>query len=41
MEEDFQRGHLTGQQWRVDNSGSLEVAEAQVTAYLLPYFRQG
>ena len=37
MEEDFQSGLLTGQQWLVDNSGTLTDAEDQLADYLLPY----
>jgi thymidylate kinase len=39
LEDDFQAGALTGQQWLVDNAGSLEAAEVQVEDYLLPYFQ--
>ena len=37
MEEEFHRGLITGQQWLVDNSKSLEDAEAELADYLLPY----
>jgi thymidylate kinase len=37
MEEDFLRGSLTGQQWPVDNSQTLEAAEEQLASYLVPY----
>jgi hypothetical protein len=37
IEEEFQRGALTGQQWEVDNSGSLEDAQKQIEGYLLPH----
>ena len=39
LEDDFQAGVLTGQQWPVDNAGSLEAAEVQVEDYLLPYLQ--
>jgi thymidylate kinase len=41
MEEDFGRGTLTGQQWLVDNSLEPEVAEEQLTDFLLPYLQKG
>jgi thymidylate kinase len=41
LEDDFQAGVLTGQQWAVDNAGSLEAAEVQVEDYLLPYLQTG
>jgi thymidylate kinase len=37
VEEDFYRGMLTGQQWTVDNSKSMEEAEEQLAEYLIPY----
>ncbi len=37
MEEDFERGFLTAAQWRVENTGTLQEAEQQVTALLEPY----
>jgi thymidylate kinase len=37
MREDFRRGHLTGQQWLVDNSASFAAAEEQAAGYLLPF----
>jgi dTMP kinase len=37
MAEDFQSGLLTGERWWVDNSTSLERAQDQLDAYLLPY----
>jgi thymidylate kinase len=40
LEEEFHRGLLTGQQWFVDNSKTLEDAEEQVTGYLLPYLEK-
>jgi thymidylate kinase len=40
IEEDFRRGILTGQRWPVDGSGELQMAEAQLLAYLLPYLRK-
>jgi thymidylate kinase len=40
IEEDFRRGLLTGQQWTVDGSGTLQDAEAQLMAYLFPYLRK-
>jgi thymidylate kinase len=40
MQEDFQRGQLTGKQWLVDNSDTLAGAEAQLRAHLRPYLRQ-
>jgi thymidylate kinase len=40
MEEDFQRGILTGQQWLVENAEALELAEEQLAGYLLPYFQR-
>ena len=41
MEEDFQHGLLTGQQWLVENSQTLEAAEEQLGSYLLPYLQKG
>jgi thymidylate kinase len=41
MEEEFRRGTLTGQQWPVDNSGSLAAAQEQLAGYLLPYLQRG
>jgi thymidylate kinase len=41
MEEDFQRGILTGQQWVVDNSDAREAAEEQLISYLVPYLQKG
>jgi thymidylate kinase len=38
IEEEFQRGILTGQQWLVDNSQTQQVAEEQLVGHLLPYF---
>jgi thymidylate kinase len=40
LEDDFERGLLTGQQWPVDNSHSLEEAQEQLAAYLLPHLRK-
>ncbi len=37
MEEEFHRGILTGQQWLIDNSKTLEDGEQQLADYLLPY----
>jgi thymidylate kinase len=37
MEEDFQRGILTGERWPVDNSQMLAVAEQELSRYLRPY----
>jgi hypothetical protein len=37
VQDDFEDGILTGQQWSVDNSRTLEEAEEQVADYLLPY----
>jgi dTMP kinase len=39
LEDDFESGTLTGQQWPVDNAGELQSAEAQLREYLLPYLR--
>jgi thymidylate kinase len=39
MEEDFQRGLLTGQQWLVENAQTLDLAEEQLAGYLLPYLQ--
>jgi thymidylate kinase len=39
LEEEFERGILTGLKWPVDNSHSLAGAEQEVTSYLLPYLR--
>jgi thymidylate kinase len=39
LEEEFERGILTGLKWPVDNSHNLAVAEQEVTRYLLPYLR--
>jgi thymidylate kinase len=39
MEEDFLRGELTGQQWEIDNSSSLEEAQKQLENYLLPHLQ--
>jgi hypothetical protein len=33
---DFERGELTGERWRVDNSGSLEEAQRQLEEQVLP-----
>ena len=41
MEEDFQRGILTGQQWLVENAQALELAQEQLAGYLLPYLQKG
>jgi thymidylate kinase len=41
MEDDFQHGVLTGQQWLVDNSDSREAAEEQLSSYLAPYLQKG
>jgi hypothetical protein len=41
LEDDFQRGFLTGQQWLVDNSDTLQTAEEQLVHYLLPFFLKG
>jgi thymidylate kinase len=38
MESNFRAGLLTGEQWWVDNSATLEKAQDQVDSYLLPYF---
>jgi thymidylate kinase len=40
MEEDFRRGVLTGQQWLVDNSQNLTVAQEEVARRLLPYLQK-
>jgi thymidylate kinase len=37
LEEEFGRGILTAKRWRVDNSGSPEVAQEQMARYLEPY----
>jgi thymidylate kinase len=37
MEEEFRRGALTGQQWPVENAGTLAEAEEQVNEYLAPH----
>ena len=34
LEEEFRHGMLTGQQWEVDNSGTLEEAQKQIEGYL-------
>jgi thymidylate kinase len=39
MEEDYHRGILTGQQWTIDNSKTLDDSTEQLIEYLLPYFR--
>jgi len=39
LEEEFERGILTGLKWPVDNSHNLAGAEQEVTRYLLPYLR--
>jgi hypothetical protein len=36
MEEEFRHGVLTGQQWEVNNTGTLEEAQKQLQGYLLP-----
>jgi thymidylate kinase len=41
LEEDFGSGVLTGRQWLVDNSGTLEQSHEQITSYLLPYLQSG
>ena len=41
LEDDFESGTLTGQQWPVDNAGERGSAEAQLRDYLLPYLRTG
>jgi dTMP kinase len=38
LEEDFNRGTLTGQRWLVDNSKTLAEAQDQIAGYVLPYF---
>lgn len=40
LEEDFRRGVLTGQQWPVDNGGSLESAQEQLAGFLVPYLQK-
>ncbi len=40
LEEEFHRGILTRQQWRVDNANALKDAEDQVAGYLLPYLQK-
>jgi thymidylate kinase len=39
MGEEFRRGILTGQQWEVDNSGTLDRAQKQLEGYLMPILR--
>jgi thymidylate kinase len=39
MEEDYHSGQLTGQQWTVDNSKTLDDAADQLADYLFPYLR--
>jgi thymidylate kinase len=39
LEQDFHDGILTRKQWLVDNSQSLEAAQEQVAAYLLPFLQ--
>jgi thymidylate kinase len=41
LEDDFESGTLTGQQWPVDNAGELGSAEAQLRDYLMPHLRPG
>jgi thymidylate kinase len=41
LENDFESGTLTGQQWPVDNDGELGAAEAQLRDYLIPHLRTG
>jgi thymidylate kinase len=41
LEDDFQSGTLTGQQWLVDNSGAAGAAEAQLEDYLASFLRAG
>jgi thymidylate kinase len=40
IEEDFHFGILTGKQWMVDNSRTLQEAERQVAMHLLPYLQE-
>jgi thymidylate kinase len=40
MEDDYHHGFLTGQQWLIDNSKTLEDATGQLEDYLLPYFHR-
>jgi thymidylate kinase len=40
IEEEFQRGVLTGQQWAVDGAGERDQAAAQLTGYLFPYLQR-
>ena len=40
LEEDFHFGLLTGKQWHVDNSRTLQEAERQVAMHLLPYLQE-
>jgi thymidylate kinase len=39
MEEDYHSGLLTGQQWTLDNSKTLDDAAEQLSDYLFPYLR--
>jgi thymidylate kinase len=39
MQDEFDKGILTGQRWPVDNSMEVEVAEEQLAGYLMPYFQ--
>jgi thymidylate kinase len=41
LEDDFESGTLTGQQWPVDNAGELGAAEAQLRDYLMPHLHTG
>jgi thymidylate kinase len=41
LEEEFERGQLTGQQWVVDNAKSILSAEEQLASYLAAHFQKG
>jgi thymidylate kinase len=41
LEDDFESGTLTGQQWPVDNAGEVASAEAQLRDFLMPHLRTG
>jgi thymidylate kinase len=41
LEEEFERGQLTGQQWIVDNARSIVSAEEQLANYLAVHFQKG
>jgi thymidylate kinase len=41
LDEEFDRGRLTAEQWLVDNAGEPAAAEEQLAGYLLPYLRDG